>query len=108
MMADLSAPEGEISVAGYDFLKSSVEVARLWVQHEGPGHFIINAHRLEDPAMFGMMLVDCLRHAAKAYAFANDASEGEMLERIWEGLDAERERHTTPIRTIREGTGELN
>jgi len=104
----LAPPEGEISVAGYDFLKSSVEVARLWVQHEGPGHFIINPHRLDDPAMFGMMLVDCLRHAARAYAHAYDASEGEMLERIWEGLDAERERHTTPLHTIREASGDLN
>jgi hypothetical protein len=99
---------GAISVFGYDeLLQGCVEVARLWVKNKGPATFIINPNRLEKPEMFGMLMTDCVRHAARAYANRMNITEGEALSRIWEGLDAERDRHTTDLTTIKLG-GSLN
>lgn len=43
-----------------------------------------------DPALFGIALVDAIRHGAKAYAQAVGVSEDHALERIWWGFDSER------------------
>ena len=99
---------GAISVFGYEeILQGCVEVARLWVKHRGPATFIIDPNRLEKPEMFGMLMTDCVRHAARAFANRMGITEGEALSRIWQGLDAERDRHTTDLTTIQPG-GSLN
>ena len=72
-------------------LAGSVEVVRMWVENEGGGTFLIKPDRLESPEMFGMMLADCARHAALAYAHALGIGQGEAMAAIWEGLDAERD-----------------
>jgi hypothetical protein len=99
-MAELFNPDGQISLAGYDFLESSVEVARLWVENGGPATCIIQPERLSEPEMFGMLMVDTVRHAARAYSQCYGMPEGEALERVWAGLDAERDQHTTPLDTL--------
>jgi hypothetical protein len=48
-----------------------------------------------DPFAFGLAMVDCVRHAARAYAGAVNIDEEAALARIWEGLDAERAAPTT-------------
>ena len=48
-----------------------------------------------DPFAFGLAMVDCVRHAARAYARAVNIDEEAALARIWEGLDAERAAPTT-------------
>ena len=53
-----------------------------------------------DPAMFGMALVDAVRHGAKAYSQAVRVSEEHALERIWWGFDAERSRPTDDPKQI--------
>ena len=83
---------GAITLLGQEaILANSIEVARLWIEHQGGGTFIIKPDRLESPEMFGMMLADCARHGA--IAFANDLGirESEAMDRIWEGLDNERD-----------------
>lgn len=94
--------ERQIDVTGFDFLDQSVEVARLWVQNGGPATCIIDPSVLNYPEMFGMLMVDATRHAARAYAQCYGISEDDALGRIWAGLDAEREEHTTPLSTIQD------
>ena len=49
---------------------------------------------LEDPFSFGMLLVDVARHA-------NDAYGGDVLDRIMDGFDAERDNYTTELEPLR-------
>ncbi len=66
------------------------EFLRVWVG-EGPVTVFVNPVPLgPDPFVFGMAMVDCIRHAANAYAKAVNIPEAEALARIWEGLDTER------------------
>lgn len=92
----------QIHVEGYDFLDRSVEVARLWVQNGGPATCIIDPGLLQQPELFGMLMVDTVRHAARAYAQCYGMTEEAALARIWDGLDAEREMNTTPLSTIQD------
>jgi hypothetical protein len=84
-------------------LANSTEIARLWVQDGGPGHFFINASKMPDARMFGMMITDTVRHAARAYACALGITEAQAAASIWRGVDEERERHTTELNTIDPG-----
>lgn len=86
-----------------DRLAASTEIARLWVQDGGPGHFIINAYKMPDARMFGMMITDTVRHAARAYAQSLGISEAQAAASIWRGVDEERENHTTELKTIDRG-----
>jgi hypothetical protein len=71
-------------------LRDSTEIARLWVQDDGPGTFFINASKMPEPEMFGMMMVDTIRHAARAYAHLLDIPVAEAEAGIWEGVEEER------------------
>ena len=84
-------------------LAKSTEIARLWVQDGGPGDFFINAYKMPDARMFGMMITDTVRHGARAYAHALGITEAQAAASIWRGVDAERERHTTELETIDPG-----
>jgi len=86
-----------------ELLSNSVEIARLWVQDQGPGHFFINAYKMPDAGMFGMMITDTVRHAARAYAQALGITEAQAAVSIWRGVDDEREKHTTELNTIDPG-----
>ncbi len=48
----------------------------------------------EDPEMWGMLLVDIARHAARAYGRESEFSEEEALSRILDMFEAEIERPT--------------
>ena len=99
---------GEIDVGSFDFLKGSTEFARLW-HGEGDGLVAIIEPRGigADPAIFGMAMVDTIRHGAKAYAHAVGISEEDALERIWAGFDAERDNPTDTPREIDPETGKI-
>jgi len=82
--------EGEIDLSGLDFLDGSFEFARLWSEPDGEQTFIIEPLALgADPALFGMAMVDCIRHAAIAYSRAVTVSEEQALQRILQGFQAE-------------------
>ena len=67
------------------------EFLRVWARDGGPVTCFVNPVPIgADPFAFGLAMVDCVRHAAKAYARAVNIDEEEALARIWEGLDAER------------------
>lgn len=92
--------ENAISVEQFDFLDQSHEVARLWVENGAGATCIIQPENLESPEMFGMLMVDSIRHGARAYAQALDITEADALSRIWAGLDAERNHSTTDLDTV--------
>lgn len=98
------ARAAEIDVSGVTILEGSTEFARMWSKSGGPVTCLIEPQALgPDPALFGMAMVDCLRHAGKAYAFAVGVSEAEAMERIWLGFDAERGNPTDDPRRIDPG-----
>lgn len=72
-----------IAVDQFDFLDQSHKVARLWVEDGAGATCIIQPENLEMPEMFGMLMVDSVRHGARAYAQAQGISETEALTRIW-------------------------
>lgn len=74
-----------------DMLGDSREFLRVWAKQNGPVTCFINPVPIgADPLAFGMALVDCVRHGAKTYAQATGITEIEALERIWQGVEAER------------------
>jgi hypothetical protein len=100
--------EGEIDVGDFDFLDGSLEFARLWSEPEGEQTFIIEPSALgADPALFGMAMVDCIRHAAIAYSRAVNISEEHALQRILQGFQAELSNPTDEPQPLGDG-GEPN
>ncbi|MEO9468372.1 DUF5076 domain-containing protein [Parasphingorhabdus sp.] len=94
--------ENAIAVDDFDFLDQSHEVARLWVEDGAGATCLIQPEKLERPEMFGMLMVDCIRHGSRAYAQAHGISEADALEMIWAGVDVERKRNTTDLDTIQD------
>ncbi len=97
-----AAHDGEIDIADMDFLRDSREVARLWVENNGPATCLIQPDILRESEMFGMLMVDTIRHAARAYAQCHGLSEEEALSRIWQGVDMERANNTTGLDTVQD------
>ena len=64
------------------------EIMRLWVVRDQGQHISLRHDVWEDPAAWGMMLVDIARHLAKAYA-KDGNSEAAVMTRIYEGFAAE-------------------
>jgi hypothetical protein len=89
-----------ISVEGLDLLDNSVEVARLWVEDGGPATCIIQPERLAEPEMFGMLMVDAIRHGARAFSQCYGMTEEEALSRVWQGVDMERGDPSSPLDTV--------
>lgn len=87
---------GELDVAGAaHLLQGSREFLRMWARPGGEVTCLVDPAALgADPALFGIALVDCVRHGARAWANATGISEAEALARIWLGVDAERESPT--------------
>ncbi|WP_294212193.1 DUF5076 domain-containing protein [uncultured Sphingomonas sp.] len=79
-----------------DMIGGSAEFLRVWAKQDGPVTCFVNPVPIgPDPFAFGLAIVDCVRHAARAYARAVNIDEEAALARIWEGLDAERAAPTT-------------
>ncbi len=81
-----------------EMLGGSREFLRAWVKPEGPTSYFINPRALgPEPALFGIAMVDAARHSAAAYAKMMGKDEAEVLARIWEGFEAERDAPTTDL-----------
>jgi hypothetical protein len=72
----------------------AVEVLRAFVIDGGLS--IAFQRAFEEPEMWGLLLVDIARHAARAYARESDFSEEEALERILDMFEDEINRPTDP------------
>jgi hypothetical protein len=81
----------ELPVPGaVDADPEAVELIRVWVA-DGKQHVSLATEVWEDPAAWGIMLVDLARHVASAY---EETPYAASLERIREGFDAEWEHPT--------------
>ena len=76
----------------------AVEVLRAFVVDGGLS--IAFTRGFDDPAMWGMMLVDVARHAARAYAKEGVMDEDEALRKIADMFEAEMAQQTDPGRTV--------
>jgi len=96
MSAGRSALARELDISGAThLLGESSEFLRMWTAKGGKATCLIDAAALApDPAVFGIALVDAVRHGARAWAQAVGISEEAALERIWFGFDAERNNPT--------------
>ena len=74
----------------------AIEILRVFVLDGGLSMAFQRA--FEEPDMWGLLLVDLARHAARAYARESEFTEDEALSRILEMFEAEIER-PTDIRT---------
>ena len=70
----------------------ATEVLRAFVLDRGLS--IAFTRAFEEPDMWGLLLVDIARHAARAYARENDYTEEDALTRIVEMFEAEIARPT--------------
>ena len=74
--------------------EDAVEVLRAFVIDSGLSISFMRA--FDDPAMWGMLLVDIARHAARVFEKEGVMSEEEALERIREMFEAELANPTDP------------
>ena len=72
--------------------EDATEVLRAFVIDGGLS--IAFQRAFEEPDMWGLLLVDIARHAARAYARESDYTEEDALERIVEMFEAEIARPT--------------
>ena len=83
---ELSVPPGAVSDPG------SREVLRAWVA--GGGLQVTLDPAFDQPDIWGLLLVDVARHAARAFAAEQNFTQSEALQRIKAMFDAEWERPT--------------
>ena len=76
----------------------ATEVLRAFVVDGGLS--IAFQRAFEEPDMWGLLLVDIARHAARAYAHESDISEGDALARIVDMFEAEIARPTDMGNTV--------
>jgi hypothetical protein len=92
----------ELDISHVRGLEESREFLRMWAQREGSVTCFIDPAAIgSDPAIFGIAMVDALRHGALAYAQAVGIGEEEALARIMEGFDAEMNNPTDEPRPSR-------
>src|SRR5690349_19928741 len=78
--------------------EDAIEVLRAFVVDGGLS--IAFQRAFEEPDMWGLMLVDIARHAARAYAREDEMSEEEALSRIVEMFENEIARPTDMGNTV--------
>jgi hypothetical protein len=66
----------------------AIELGRIWAAG-GKQHVSLATGIWDDPANWGIMLVDLARHAANTYGASTGMTREAVLARIKEGLDAE-------------------
>ncbi len=68
--------------------RKAIELLRVWAAN-GKQHVTLAADVWDDPAAWGIMLVDLAKHVANAYAQKQEITYADALARIKEGLDSE-------------------
>ncbi len=81
----------------------SAEVARIWITDGAGSSVWINASLLEDPRVFGYLVADTIRHAARAYAGTWSVDENACLQAIVDGVAEELQDQFGEIETLQEG-----
>jgi hypothetical protein len=98
-------PANQISLENGDTLgEDSHEVARIWITSGAGSSVWIDAGILEDPHVFGFLIADTVRHAARAYATTYGMDEHHALQEIVDGLGEELREQFNDITTVQEGS----
>ena len=98
-------PKGAIALEKGDTLTdASSEVARIWITDGAGSSVWIDAGVLQDPQVFGYLMADTIRHAARAYAGTWSIDEAAALQAIVDGVTEQLREQTTTITTIQEGS----
>lgn len=66
----------------------SIELVRVWAAG-GQQHVSLATGLWDDPANWGIMLVDLAKHIANAYGETSELGHAQALARLKEGFDAE-------------------
>lgn len=69
------------------------ELLRVWAAH-GRQHVVVDSGAWEDPAAWGIALVDLARHIARAYGLNAHLDTDEAFKRVIAGFEAELQHHT--------------
>ena len=88
----MAGPKGQPLPPDVMSRDDAVEILRVFVLDGGLSMAFQRA--FEEPDMWGLLLVDLARHAARAYARESEFTEDEALSRILEMFEAEIERPT--------------
>jgi hypothetical protein len=64
------------------------EILRAWIAHKRL-HLTFSPTTWDDPAEWGILIVDLMRHLARAYEAENLGKSDNVFARIRAGLDAE-------------------
>ena len=82
--------------------RSAVEIGRIWLVG-GDQHVVLRSDVWEDPAAWGLLLVDLAKHVANTYQQSDGRAIQETLSRIKAGFDTEWSHATdTPTGELRE------
>jgi hypothetical protein len=80
--------KGELPVPGAAYgNERAVELLRAWSIDNGLQ--VSLARNFDDPIVWGLLISDIARHAARVYAAETDYSEGDALKRIADVFNAE-------------------
>jgi hypothetical protein len=74
-----------------EFLKgdsAAEEILSVW-KLNGPQTVLVEPGTWDDPAAWGLLLVDIARHVSKAFEQNTDISKQDAFKRIMEGFNAE-------------------
>lgn len=66
----------------------SIEIVKILLSHDKQ-EFILKSDVWEDPAAWGILLVDLAKHIAISYSQANNLDSKKVLQRIRNGFDIE-------------------
>jgi hypothetical protein len=81
---------GEFSQLGLDGLEDMLsdtdEIVRIFMGREGPNTLLVDAERIGEPFILGMLCVDLMKHGAMAFAQAQGVDPEEGLQSILSGL----------------------
>jgi hypothetical protein len=78
----------ELSIPPEAVRSNGFEVCRVWIAGDAQ-QIALRTDVWEDPAAWGLLLVDLARNVAMAHTGSRGAEYDAMLERIKEGFDAE-------------------
>lgn len=71
----------------------SIELVRVWAS-DGKQYVSLATGLWDDPAIWGIMLVDLAKHIANAYGETSELDHAQALARLKEGFDAEWDKST--------------
>jgi hypothetical protein len=75
---------------------NAYEVARVW-SSGGHQYYVLDVARYPEPAVWGMLAIDIMKHAARAYQQRDGRPKEETYKQILVGMMAEMQDPTEPL-----------